>query len=149
MPSRILSPIINKIPEPTLEVIKEIANKFEVSMTSMMLRWVKLSHFPCGVFSVNPSGTIAWGWTSEPLIGIKSFWKNNTVASEDAKNFMASLTFEDYEEGTGKGLLSDWVKTPYKCFSVQEYYCIMPFFNSMLVFIFAYEDELSVLSSEE
>lgn len=142
MPSQMLSPIINKIPEPTLGTIKEVAGKFQVSMTSIMLRWVKLSHFPCGVFSVNPNGTIAWAWTSEPLIEIKSFHKNNTIASQDAKNFIASSTFERYKEGSGKGLLNNWVSTPYNDLSVEESYCIIPYFRSMLVFVYAYEDEL-------
>lgn len=147
MPSRILSPFINSVSEPDLSKIKEVANKFHVSLTSMMLRWVRMSHFPCGVFSVNTDGTIAWGWTSDSLIGINSFRKNNGIASKDSKKFVASSTFDRYSEGAGKGFLSNWVSTPHDRLSVEEIYCIMPFFHSMLVFIYAYEDELLSLSS--
>ena len=146
MPSRILSPIINKASEPKLPIIKEVANSFQVSLTSMMLRWVKMSHFPCGVFSVDPDGTIAWDWLSEPLIGINSSRKNNRIASKDAKKFTASSSFEKYEEGAGKGFLSDWVNTPHDKLSVEKTYCTMPYFRSILVFIYAYEDELINLS---
>lgn len=146
MPSRILSPIINKTSQPKLSIIKEVATRFQVSLTSMMLRWVKMSHFPCGVFSVNPDGTIAWGWLSDSLIEINSSWKHDRIASKDAIKFMTSSLFEKYEEGTGKGFLSDWVSTPHDKLSVEESYCIMPYFHSLLVFIYAYEDELMGLS---
>ena len=149
MPSRILSQVINRTPEPYLSKIRDVANKFQVSLTSMMLRWVKLSHFPCGVFSINPDGAIVWGWLSEPLIEINSSWKNDRIASKDAGKFMTSSSFEKYREGAGKGLLSDWVRTPHDRLSVEESYCIMPYFRSLLVFIYAYEDELISLSEDE
>jgi len=146
MPSRILSPLINSIPEPNLPKIKDLAGKFQVSLTSMMLRWVKLSHFPCGVFSVDPDGTIAWGWLSDPLMEINSSKKHDRIDSKDAGKFLASSSFDTYSESAGKGLLSNWVSTQHDRLSVEECYCIMPYFRSLLVFIYAYEDELMSLS---
>ena len=56
MPSHLLSPIVNKKAEPDLTIVKNVAQQFQVSLTSMMIRWVKLSDFPCGVFSVTNTG---------------------------------------------------------------------------------------------
>ena len=45
MPSFLLAPHINKQAEPTLDIIKNTAREFEVSITSMMVRWILLSDF--------------------------------------------------------------------------------------------------------
>ncbi len=142
MPSKILSPLVNQASEPSLTTIKRTASQFQVSMTSMMLRWVKLSHFPCGVFSVNPKGLIEWGWVSEPLAETKAYRKNSKLISKDAQKFLSSAHFDQYSEEVGKGFLGDWVNTIHGNLSVEEFYAIMPFSKSLLVFIYAYEDEI-------
>lgn len=145
MPSKILSSVVNSVSEPSLATIQKIASQFQVSMTSMMLRWVKLSHFPCGVFSVNPEGRIEWGWVSERLVEIKACRKNSRIISKDAQRFLSTARFDKYSENIGKGFLSDWVVTIHENFSVEEFYATMPFSRSLLVFIFAYEDEIRTL----
>jgi hypothetical protein len=143
MPSHILGPIVNKIPEPNLKAIQIAAQKFQVSMTSMMLRWVKLSDFPCGVFSVK-GNQISWGWVSESLLGIKAYQKKDKVVSPDAISFLKNSDLSQYREGKGKGLLDYWVDVDRMDVSVEEFYANVPYTKNTLVFFFAYEDEILV-----
>jgi Zn-dependent peptidase ImmA (M78 family) len=142
MPSDMLAPVVNKIPEPDLAVIKQVAGSFNVSLTSMILRWVKLSDFPCAVFSVAPAGIIEWAWPSEAMARIGRCHKKKAIASTEALQFVKSTDLAKYTEGHGKGVFGCWAETEYTELSVEEFYAAMPYRNSTLIFIFAYEDEL-------
>lgn len=142
MPSGLVSPFVNRTSEPDLNAIKDIAGKCQVSMTSMMLRWIKLSHFPCGLFSVKLNGEISWGWVSETLFQLKAYRKLSYPKSADFKRFLETNSMTSYSEGTGKGFLGDWLITQYGKLSVEEFYAVMPYTQNVLVFIYAYEDEI-------
>ena len=142
MPSDILAPAINRISEPDLTTIKQVARSFRVSLTSMMLRWVKLSHFPCAVFSAAPTGIVEWGWASEVMMQVGRCHRKKTIASGDALQFLKSVDFTRYAEGHGKGLFGYWAETENSDWSVEEFYAVIPYTKSILIFIFIYEDEL-------
>ena len=145
MPANMLSPIINKL-ELSRESIKQTASDFQVSLTSIMLRWVKLSHFPCGLFSVDWQGNILWGWVSEPLAEIHAYDKRDKLQSGDGSAFLTKVDHTQYQDGEGQGLLRDWVNTKHTSVSVQENYFVIPATKNMLVFIRAYEDEILALN---
>jgi len=145
MPSAIIAPIVNRTPEPDLATIQEVSRKFQVSMTSMLHRWVKISDFPCALLSVSPKGGIEWGWVSEPLFNIGAYHRRPNVVSSDAKHFLQSTNSTSYKEGHGKGLLHYWLDTKFKNLSIEEFYAAIPHTTSILVFIFAYDDEIQAL----
>ncbi len=144
MPSYLLSPIVNNTPEPNLEDFKKVIGQFQVSMPSMMIRWSRLSDFPCGVFAISEKGIIDWGWTSKTIYNIGHYKKECAVESIDAKCFLSSVDFNLYSEGVGKGMLKDWVKNSETKASVEELYSVIPSMNKVLVFIYGYEDEFLV-----
>lgn len=145
MPSSLLGSIVNQCPESDLAKIQQTADLFEVSMTSMMLRWVKLSHFPCGIFSVSPDSIIEWGWVSQSIFDIGAYQRQENMISTDAFRFFNSITSNSYSEGSGKGLLNYWLQTDHSNLSIKEFYVKMRYYQNMLVFIYAYEDEIEEL----
>jgi hypothetical protein len=146
MPSGILAPIVNGESAPTLATIKDVASTFDVSMTSMLIRWVRLSDFPCGVFSVAPSG-LKWGWVSDTLAKRGMFRKHTgPVRSQDARSFLKGGV-DRYRVGQGLGMLSQWVETDSRI-SVEEHYAAIPYGQHMLCFIAAAEDEIDSSSND-
>lgn len=141
MPSHILRPKVNNVPGPSLKTVQIAAQEFQVSMTSMLLRWVKLSDFPCGVFSI-VQNHISWGWVSEPLLNIKASPKKGQVISSDAIIFLKDSNMSQYREGNGKGLLHHWTGIDRTDLSVEEFYADVPYTNNTLVFFYAYEEEM-------
>ena len=149
MPSRLLKPIINRdIGDlPDLDDIRTTAGKFQVSLTSMMVRWTRLSDFPCAVFSVSDVGGklgIRWGWVSEAFVQVGAYWRRyGEFRSNDAKRFLESVPdLSRWQSGSGLGMMSDWVETDHRI-SVKEHYAVIPYANHLLVFLTATEDELS------
>jgi hypothetical protein len=154
MPPTLLSPMINRDcpPEPTLEDISCVAARFQVSLTSMMIRWTGLSDFPCAVFSVEAFSHgigIRWGWVSEAFVRIHAYWRRyGKLLSQDAKEFLSSGSgFSRWRSGHGLGLLADWVDTTHEI-SVTEYYSVIPHTEHMLVFITASEDDVMECSND-
>jgi len=144
MPRFLLAPHVNKQPEPTFEIIKNAAREFEVSITSMMIRWALLSDFPCATISVS-AGRINWGWVSEGFKRAKGYrvMLNKGVLSGDAQKFLSKdPNFLNYREGQGLGMAHQWIDLDHSNISVQEFYAVIPYTHQMLVFITATEDEL-------
>ena len=142
MPSYMLSPRINQLADPTLKDIRMLAKDFDVSMTSMMVRWVRLSDFPCGVFSFGAEG-IRWGWVSDAFARMGAFRKHKgPVRSPGAVKFLNAGALTRYREGESSGYLHDWVETDESGLGVQEFYAVIPYAGYALVFITAAEDDL-------
>lgn len=140
MPSSMLAPTVNGEPEPSLADIKRAAAAFDVSMTSMMIRWVRLSDFPCAVFSITLSG-IRWGWVSEAFAQHGMFRKHSgPIRSGDARAFLGG-GLSQYREGKGLGMLSQWVETDHEV-SVSEHYAAIPYAQHALCLLTASEDEM-------
>ena len=149
MPSSMLRPIVNLEvgDEPAFEDIRSAAQKFQVSLTSMMVRWTKLSDFPCAVFSVaNTNGKfgIRWGWVSQAFADVGAFWRlYGTLKSKDAMQFLEQVRdLSSWKTGRGSGMMSNWVDTNHKI-SVTEYYAVIPYARHLLVFLTAPENELA------
>lgn len=145
MPSFLLAPHVNKKPEPTYGIIKDTAREFEVSITSMMVRWTLLSDFPCATISVSSASQINWGWVSEGFKRVKGYCvrRNEKVLSGDAQKFLSiNPNFLNYREGQGLGMAHQWIDFDHSNISVQEFYVVIPYTHQMLVFITTTEDEL-------
>lgn len=145
MPTQLLAPYVNHEPEPTFEIIKQAAHQFDVSITSMIVRWAQLSDFPCAAIFVSSRG-IDWGWVSDGFKRVKGYCarRNQALLSEDARKFMQEDTsFLHYREGKGLGLAHQWIDFDISNISVQEFYAIIPYNKRMLVFISADENEVS------
>jgi hypothetical protein len=145
MPTQLLALYVNDEPEPTFATIKQTARKFDVSITSLVVRWAQLSDFPCAAMFVSSRG-IDWGWVSDGFKRIKGYHvrHNKAVLSEDARRFIQrDKSFLRYREGQGLGMAHQWIELDMLDISVQEFYAIIPYNRRMLVFISADEDEVS------
>ena len=148
MPSRLLSPKVNRLTAPTLADVQKTAKAFDVSMTSMLVRWVRLSDFPCGVFSF-VGDSIRWGWVSNAFASIGAFRKHTgPTRSPDASRFLRSGPLTQYRESSGLGYLHYWVDTEQTGLSVQEFYAVIPYSKHVLAFITADEDDLPSASED-
>ena len=112
---------------------------------SMIVRWAQLSDFPCAGMCVSSKG-IDWGWVLDGFKRVKGHRvrRNKPVLSEDARKFMQQdSSFLHYREGKGLGLAHQWIEFDISDISVQEFYAVIPYNRSMLVFISADESEVS------
>lgn len=149
MPSLLLKPIVNRDygEEPTLNDILKVSNQFQISLTSMMVRWTKLSDFPCAVFSVarqNGKLGIRWGWVSEAFANVGAYWRRfGEFRSQSARKFLgAKPNLLQFQTGHGLGMMNDWVETDHRI-SVTEHYAVIPYAQHLLVFLTAPEEELA------
>jgi len=145
MPGYLLAPMVNSEAQPDLSMLKEAAARFRVSLTSMMIRWVRLSDFPCAAFALS-GNRVAWSWTSESLRRVATPLKHSrpVIGSNDAQVFLrASGTLDNYREGRGQGLLRQWLETDHDQASVSEWYTVNPYTSQMLAFVVADESEVT------
>ena len=144
-PQYLLGPRVNCEPDATVETIKEAATDFDVSLTSMMVRWTQLSHFPSATLCVR-AGQIAWGFVSEGFrnAGLWRARRGARVAGIDAQAFLEKDTsLESYREGQGTGLVRNWLEWDGDRISVSEFYIVIPYTRSVMVYVIADEDDLS------
>ncbi len=52
MPEYLVAPRINRQTQASTASIKQVAKEFDVSLTSMMVRWTQLSDFPCATLCI-------------------------------------------------------------------------------------------------
>jgi hypothetical protein len=148
MPRSLLEPTVNAGP-PTFPKVRSSAKEFDVSLTSMAVRWVQLSHFPCAILVVG-DGQIQWGFTSDALkrAGGYRVRKGEAVTSRPAVKFLsaeASLTI--FREGKDSSPSERWIDWEREGVWVQEWYTVIPTLRQMLIFLAADEDD--VLDDEE
>ena len=142
MPSFMLCKLVNKA-EPSLESIKTTRKSFDVSLTSMMIRWSQLCDFPCATLAIK-NKCIEWGFASEGFkrAGAYKILRKNIV-SEDAIKFVdADPSFQEYREGSGWGIAEYWLDIPKTNVDVHEDYVVIPSTRILLVFLTASEGEL-------
>lgn len=144
-PARLVSPRINHVDDATVADVKRVAEEFDVSLTGMMVRWTQLSHYPCATLCVRDQ-RIQWGFVSG-LFRESGFWKarrGEALEGRDARAFSAAEpSFEDFREGEGTGLASNWLEGARDDVNVREFYVVMPYSRCMLVFLTADENDLS------
>lgn len=142
MPKFLLGPRINSEPEPDLTLVRAVADDFDVSLTSMLVRWAQTSHFPCASICVR-DGRIAWGFVSKTLRehGLWRAKRDFKVNSSDALAF-GLQTISGYREGEGIGIASSWLDGDQIDVPVREWYASIPSAACVMVFLTADENDL-------
>jgi hypothetical protein len=143
MPTFLADAVVNHGP-PTLEAVKNGRGVFEVSLTSMMVRWVQVSNFPCAMCSVR-NGAIEWGFTSEAFkkAGAYRVNRGEKVTSRGACKFLAAdPALSRYREEEGWGGVEAWLAWERGRLDVVEHYVAIPSVKQVLVLITAEEDDV-------
>ncbi len=143
MPKYLLGQIVNRNP-PNMNLVKQARGQFEVSLTSMLVRWVQLCDFPCAVASIR-SSAIEWGFCSPGFkrAGVFKVKRGAPVSSRTAQAFMGEdVSFSKFREGEGYSDVSHWVENDDLRFVVEEQYLVVPSTQQMLVLITADEDDI-------
>lgn len=144
MPKYLVAPHVNCDPDATMESIKRAADDFDVSLTSMMVRWTQLSHFPCATLCIR-NGQIQWGFRSEAFreCGLWRCKRGVAITSTDAGRFLAAdSSFSVFREGTGTGRAQHWLEGDCDPVDVQEHYLVIPYSRCVMVFVTADEGDL-------
>ena len=137
-------PVVNRGP-PTLNTVKSGRAIFDVSLTSMMVRWVQVSDFPCAMCSVR-DGIIEWGFTSEAFkkAGAYRVNRGEQMTSRSACRFLSGdPTLSQYREEAGCGTVNAWLSWERRRLDVAEHYVAIPSVKQMLVLITADEEDVS------
>lgn len=142
MPEFMLREVINKN-TPNLSIIKDMRNKYDVSLTSMMVRWTQICDFPCAVLSVKQKN-IQWSFTSEGFKRDGGFWvRRGAITSESALDFVNDEpTFKNYREGSGWGRTGHWLDIKKDNVDVHEDYVVIPSTETMIIFLTTKEEDL-------
>jgi len=143
MPEYLLRPRVNSYP-PNLDAVKKARDAFQVSLTSMLVRWVQLCDFPCAVASVR-EGTTEWGFCSPGMKQARAYriTRGVSVSSRSAQEFVQDdPSFGCYREGEGYSAVSNWVANDDLKFLVSEHFLTIPSTRQMLVFLTADENDV-------
>jgi Zn-dependent peptidase ImmA (M78 family) len=143
MPAFLADAVINNEP-PTLEAVKKGRDVFNVSLTSMLVRWVQMSHFPCAMCSVR-DGVIEWGFTSEAFkrAGAYKVNRGENVTSRPACRFLnADPAVSRFREEESTGRVEAWLVWDKGRLDVTEHYVAIPSVKQVLVLITAEEDDV-------
>jgi hypothetical protein len=144
MPEYLVGPRVNCELDATISSIKQTANEFDVSLTSMMVRWTQLSDFPCATLCLR-DGRIQWGFVSRSFqrCGLWKAKRGVTPNSSDARKFSAlDSTYASFREGAGIGIAQDWLEGDCDQIDVQEFYLAIPYSRCLMVFVAAEENDL-------
>ncbi len=143
MPRYLADKTINAGPG-TLKAIQAARDLFEVSLISMMVRWVQISNYPCAMCVVQ-ARNIQWGFTSEPFkkAGAYRVLRGKPVTSRSGRELLEtepSLGY--YREGKGSGLAERWLDFECDGLWVEEYFVVIPSLQQLLVFLTADEGDV-------
>lgn len=141
MPAFLADNVINQGP-PTLGSVKKARDLFEVSLTSMMVRAVQISDYPCAMCSVR-EGRIEWGFTSGAFkkAGAYKVNRGQKVVSRSACKFLEG-DLSRYRQEEGWGGVDAWLEWEKGRVDVTEYYVAIPSVKQVLVLITAEEDDV-------
>lgn len=96
---------------PKLGAVRAARDEFQVSLTSMMIRWVELCDFPCAVVSCREN-KVEWGFTS-PGFKRAGGWRvkrGGRLGSRHAQEFFdEDVTLQEYREGEGWSVVDHWI----------------------------------------
>jgi len=143
MPGFLLRRKVNSAP-PSLSAVRAARDQFQVSLTSMLIRWVELSDFPCAVVSYR-QGQVEWGFTSSGLkrVGGYRVKRGVKLESRHAQEFLIKdPTLEKYRQGEGWSYIDKWIEIERQGVEVQEDYIVVPSTQQMLVFLTINEEDL-------
>ncbi len=128
----------------TLKALQAAKDLFEVSLTSMMVRWVQVSNYPCAMCLVR-DGKIGWGFTSEAFkkAGAYRVHRGKPVTSRTVRTFLdAEPSLTCYREGEGWALAERWLDFDRDGLGVVEHFVVIPSLQQLLVFLTADEDDV-------
>ena len=151
LPKYLVAPHVNTEPDASIASLKDAAVRFDVSLTSMLVRWTQLSHFPCATMCVR-EGVIQWGFVSEAFrrCGLWRARRRSAIRGPSAKRFYAvDPSCLVFREGHGTGRASDWMEGDCDAIDVRESYLAVPYCRSMLIFLHADEDDLPTRWGDE
>jgi len=143
IPRFLADKVVNNAP-PTLKALQAGRDLFDVSLTSMMVRWVQLCDYPCAMCSVH-EGAIDWGFTSDAFkrVGAYRVNRGSKVTSRSACKLLdADRSLSRYREEEGWGRAEHWLDFDRGDIGVVEYFVVVPSLKSLLVFITAEEDDV-------
>lgn len=144
MPKHLVAPYINCDPDATMASIKKAASEFDVSLTSMLVRWTQLSHYPCATLCIR-DGKIQWGFAAEAFRGC-GLWRCKrgvSLISADANRFLdLDSSCSTFREGVGVGRAQHWLDGDCDPVDVQEHYLVIPYSQCVMIFVTADEDDL-------
>ena len=144
MPSRLFRPQINRTNFPTLDEIKQLRQRFQVSLTGMLVRWTQLSDFPCATIAIG-DGVIQFGWVSEGFrrIGAYRVRRGDRVVGREAMGFAKQdPSVSTYREGSGGGAATCWIDYDRTRIDTMEYYFAIPHTKTIWVVLFVDENDL-------
>ncbi len=142
MPKFLADDVVNAGP-PEFKDVQEAKDLFEVSLTSMMLRWVQLSNFPCAMCSVR-DGSIEWGLTSDAFkkAGAYKVNRGKRVTSRAATKFISvDPSISRYRDEERWGSAEHWLDFERTDLGVVEHFVAIPSTKQVLVFITADEED--------
>lgn len=146
MPSRLARPLVNQ-GELTLDVIRELADTFRLSLVATSLRAVRISDFPCALVGLR-DGCVAWCFRSKSLADA-GFYPPETRSPQSVsalaqlKAFESGLAVAD----SGSALSSKWFRTYDRDnldnLHVDEHFIPVPAMGTLVVLLSVPEDEMS------
>lgn len=152
MPESIIRPLVNA-EELTMGRIEELAETFDTSLVSTIIRSVRLSDYPCAVSAVR-DGKVAWCFCSDALIEGRCYPDSRGALRSPAaaarwQRFLAG----DHEKGEAPGEVGDWFRTYGRghldALSVTESYLPVAVAGTLIVLLVVPEDELFPNADEE
>ena len=143
MPSYLLGHRVNEEP-PCLGAVKAMAERFQVSLTSMLVRWIQLSDFPCALACVR-QGKIEWGFLSAGYrrFGFYRVRRGSIVSSAAMEFFRIDPRISRYRVGDGWAETSEWFDGNGPQVEVKEEYVSIPQTSQMFVLISSDENDLA------
>jgi Zn-dependent peptidase ImmA (M78 family) len=138
MPEQFLSPLCEAA-DPNLSVIKDIADKFRVSITAAALRYIRISQEPLALV-ISTNGLIKWFEANEDFLALGLFID---VGRQVDRHTIAHLAFQGISitNNPHQTPLSSWVKPGHyhPKATITEQSLPMPNYNSVLSFLWVNE----------
>ncbi|HUE72855.1 MAG TPA: ImmA/IrrE family metallo-endopeptidase [Pirellulaceae bacterium] len=105
LPTRLIAPIA-KAGQLSIDRLIDVANDFQVSLLSTMIRCVRLTDFPCAVAGIK-DGAVAWMFPSDSLIAAQIYPKRGRLPRT------AQESWDEFESGSDvcvvdDGLVRNW-----------------------------------------
>ena len=144
MPDYLLRHRVNEDP-PCFGAAKAMADLFQVSLTSMLVRWIQLADFPCALACMR-QGKIEWGFLSAGFrrFGFYRVRRGVGMRSKTAIEFFNSdRQVTRYRVGDGWADTSDWLDGDGPNVEVKEEFVAIPQTSQLLVLLSSDEDELA------
>ena len=145
MPPSLFRPLANR-EEATIELVYELASKFDTSLVSTTCQIVQCTDF-CTAAAVVHDGELAWVWPSDAMVR-QGFYPDRTKKGRP-RSVATAQAWLDFCRGrtefdVGVSRTVDWFNTygKHDHLPVVEFYAPIPVANELLVLLTVPEDEL-------